>query len=103
MKRGRRRGKYADETVAFCMACVDAAKSNAEVRSSTKTKVTLKAVYAYHHRRLADRGVGDFAEFSRIVHAYRARESRDRVKRLESQKTAAEPSTKRGKNGIIRP
>ena len=85
------------------MACVDAAKSNAELRNSTKTKMTLKTVYTYHRRKLESREVGDFAEFSKIVHAYRARESRDRVKRLESQKSVAQPNTPRGKNGIIRP
>ena len=63
------------------MACVDAARSNAEVRNSTKTKMPLKAVYTYHRRKLESHGVDDFEEFLKIVHAYRARESRDRVKK----------------------
>ena len=89
VRQGSRRCKYDDETVALCMACVEAAKGNAEVRNSAKTKMTLRAAYAYHHRKLEASGVGGFDEFSKIVHACRARESRDRIKKLEAKRDAA--------------
>ena len=89
IRQGGRRGKYDDETVALCMACVEAAKGNAEVRNSAKTKMTLRAAYAYHRRKLDASGVGGFDEFSKIVHACRARESRDRIKKLEAKREEA--------------
>ena len=89
VRQGSRRCKYDDETVALCMACVEAAKGNAEVRNSAKTKMTLRAAYAYHRRKLEASGVGGFDEFSKIVHACRARESRDRIKKLEAKREAA--------------
>lgn len=89
VRQGSRRCKYSDETVALCMACVEAAKGNAEVRNSAKTKMTLKAAYAYHRRKLEASGVGGFDEFSKIVHACRARESRERIKKLEAKREAA--------------
>ena len=78
--RGKHRCKYDEALIMFCMACVET--RSAELRSSTKTKIRLEDIFIYNKRRLAERGVNDAKQFAKIVHAYRARESRRRDKEL---------------------
>ena len=78
--RGKRRCKYDEALIMFCMACVET--RSAELRSSTKTKIRLEDIFIYNKRKLAERGVNDAKQFAKIVHAYRARESRKRDKEL---------------------
>ena len=78
--RGKHRCKYDEALIMFCMACVET--RSAELRSSTKTKIRLEDIFTYNKRKLAERGVNDAKQFAKIVHAYRARESRRRDKEL---------------------
>ena len=78
--RGKHRCKYDEALIMFCMACVET--RCAELRSSTKTKIRLEDIFIYNKRKLAERGVNDAKQFAKIVHAYRARESRRRDKEL---------------------
>ncbi len=57
-------------------------------------------MFDYYHVRLAQVGVNDHNAFRDVIHAEVMRRNRELSAR---QKSAAEPSTKRGKNGIIRP
>ena len=94
--RGRGRGKYDDDTIAFCAAVLSAAKSNATIKNGLNTRVTHGAVFDYNRRELESRGVSDVAEFTRIIRAHQAREQRRR------EKSAAKPSGKTpAKNGIM--
>jgi hypothetical protein len=92
-RRGKRRGKYDEETIAFCAAILSAAESNATIKNGLNTRITHDAVFSYNRRELVQRGVSDVAEFTRIIRAHKAREQRRR------EKSAAQ---KRPKNGIMR-
>ncbi len=91
MRRGRRRGKYDDETVAFCVGVMAAAENNVTIKNGLNTRVTYSAAYDYNRRELEARGVLDVAEFTRIIRAHQARELRQR-----ENKSAAKSYTKRG-------
>jgi hypothetical protein len=95
--RGKRRGKYDDETTEFCVALLSAAEHNETIKSGLTTRVTHSAVFEYNRRELEQRGVCDVAEFSRIIRAHQAKMQRRRSKEQEERQkqTAAE-------NGIIR-
>ena len=93
--RGKRRCKYDDETVAFCVGVLAAANNNATIKNSLNTRVTYSAVFNYNRSELEKRGILDVAEFTRIIRAHQAREQRAR------QKSAAKHNTKRGENGIM--
>ena len=92
-RRGKRRGKYDEETIAFCVAILSAAESNATIKNGLNTRITHDAVFSYNRRELVQRGVSDVAEFTRIIRAHQAREQRRR------EKSAAQT---RPKNGIMR-
>ena len=92
-RRGKKRGKYDEETIAFCAAILSAAESNATIKNGLNTRVTHDAVFSYNRRELVQRGVSDVAEFTRIIRAHQAREQRRR------EKSAAQT---RPKNGIMR-
>lgn len=81
-ERRSRRGKYDERTVEFCVACVDLGMGNETLRCAGKTKIRLEDIFIYNKRKLAERGVNDAKQFAKIVHAYRARESRKRDKEL---------------------
>lgn len=88
--RGKRRASdYALEMMMFCISCVETAKSSVVLRSGSKTKLKLEDVFAYNKTKLAEHGVMDFVSFSKIVHAYRQRESRSRIKVVEAKRDAA--------------
>ena len=93
--RGKRRCKYDDETVAFCVGVMAAAEGNTTIKNSLNTRVTYSAVFDYNRSELEKRGILDVAEFTRIIRAHQAREQRAR------QKSAAKHNTKRGENGIM--
>ena len=97
VKRGRRRGKYDDDTIALCVAVLSAAENNATIKSGLNTRVTHDAVFDYNRRELEMRGVSDVAEFTRIIRAHQARKQRKRGKAMEAR-TAAQAKPK---NGII--
>ena len=50
VKCGRRRGKYDDEAVAFCVAVLSAAEDNETIKSGINTRVTHSAVFDYNRR-----------------------------------------------------
>lgn len=89
----KRRSRHSEDKVAFCMACVDASKDNQTLRIGKKGKPRLKDVFEYYRRKLEEHGVCALAEFQKIVHAYRARESRERIRSLPSHLEAVETST----------
>ena len=93
--RGKRRGKYDEAVVSFCVACVDAAKGKEILRNSKNGKQNLEDVFVYYRGELERRGIADFAMFKRIIHAHRASESRARIKATEAKRDAAQ--TKRRK------
>ena len=78
-RRGRRRGKYDEAVVSFCVACVEAAKGKEILRNSKNGKQNLEDVFVYYRGELEKRDVADSATFKRIIHAYRASESRARI------------------------
>lgn len=84
--RGKRRRQYTDEKVAFCVSCVETAKDNMTLRCSVNGKITLRNVFTYFKRNLEEYGVKDYEEFAKIIHAYRARESRARIKKLSEKR-----------------
>ena len=86
----QRHGKYDETVVSFCVACIEAEQKNAMLVKSGNGKPKMEDVFARYRSRLKEKGVEDFSLFKKIVHAYRARESRDRVKKLEARKTAAQ-------------
>ena len=81
--RGKKRGQYTDEKVAFCVSCVETAKDNMTLRCSVNGKITLKNVFTYYQRKLEEYDVKSYEEFAKIIHAYRAKQSRARIKQRE--------------------
>ncbi len=84
--RGKRRCKYDDETVAFCVGVMAAAEGNTTIKNSLNTRVTYSAVFNYNRKELAEHGVAEVSEFTRIIRAHQAREQRVRDKELEAHK-----------------
>ena len=97
LKRGKRRGKYDDETIAFCAGVMATADNNATIKNGLNTRVTHSAVFAYNRCELEARGVTELAEFTRIIRAHQAREQRVRDKKS----SAVKPNSQRGKYGIM--
>lgn len=89
VKRGSRRGKYDDETIAFCAGVMAAADGNATIKNGLNTRLTHEAVFEYNRRELEARGVSDVGTFTRIIRAQQAREQRQRMKALEATRTVA--------------
>ena len=81
---GGKNCKYDAETIAFCRAAMDAARSNEAIKSGLNTRVTHEAVFAYNRSELERRGVADADEFELVLRASQARERRKREKALES-------------------
>ena len=106
VKRGRRRGKY-DDIGRRCLDIWEAAQTNAALRYSLTTRVTYAAVFARHRDDLEKNGIDTVEKFKKVIHAAQSKRSSDNIKKLEArqdktrQKSAAEASTQRGKNGII--
>lgn len=99
-KSGKKRGGYDEEKILLCVACVNAAKDNALMpRGSEGTKLTLEDVFVFNRRKLAGNGVASLAEFKKIIHAYRARTHRTRLKKLDAARQ--KKSANAEKNGII--
>ena len=84
----RRRNQYDDSVIVLCVECVETRSQIAAIRSATKTKVRLGDVFAYHKRKLVALGVATVQQFTKIIHAFRARMSRLRCKELEAKRAA---------------
>ena len=101
---GRRRNQYDESTVAFCVECVDTRGRVAAIRSAAKTKVRLEDVFNYYKRKLVARGVADATLFKQIIHAFRSRVSRRRIKELEAKRATLMPPVQGAKEyGILPP
>ena len=87
---GGKNCKYEAETIAFCRAAMDAARSNEAIKSGLNTRVTHEAVYAYNRSELERRGVADADEFELVLRASQARERRKREKALEASRGSAD-------------
>ena len=100
----RRRNQYDDSVIALCVECVETRSQIAAIRSATKTKVRLGDVFAYHKRKLVALGVATVQQFTKIIHAFRARMSRLRCKELEAKRAAlALPVQDTKEYGILPP
>lgn len=87
---GGKNCKYDAETIAFCRAAMDAARSNEAIKSGLNTRVTHEAVFAYNRSELESRGVADADEFELVLRASQARERRKREKALEASRGSAD-------------
>ena len=101
---GKPRGRYTQKAKAICWSCWTSAANHEEIWRSVNTRITYKAVFDYYHARLVQVGVNDHNAFRDVIHAEVMRRNRELAMKQGKarQKTAAQPNTKRGKNGIIR-
>ena len=101
-RRRKRRSKYDESVTSFCVACVEAAQKDSMLVRSGNGKPKTEDVFSRYRSKLRDKGIVDVVTFKKILHACRARESRDRVRKLEAQQSAAKSNNKTPtKNGII--
>ena len=84
-KRGRKR-RHGDDKTEYCQAVLAAAKKNTKLKFGLNTRLTHKAVFDYYRKELAELGVAEVSEFTRIIRAHQAREQRVRDKDLEAHK-----------------
>ena len=76
-------GRYDDEAMAYCVACVEAAKGVEAIRvgAKSKCKTRLKDVFEYFREKLKAFSVETSKLFCDIIHAFRCRQSRKRGKK----------------------
>ena len=99
-------GRYDDEAMAYCVACVEAAKGVVEIRvgAKSKCKMMLDDVFLYFREKLKAFSVETSELFQRIVHAFRCRQSRKNKKKVEAlQDEARRKAAERAKNERITP
>ena len=76
--RGKRRVKYGDAIVAYCLGLMDAGKKDEAIKSRLNTRVTYREVFNTNCSELVHRGVPDVATFKSIIRAGQARARRAR-------------------------
>lgn len=99
-------GRHDDEAMAYCVACVKAAKGVEEIRvgAKSKCKMMLDDVFLYFREKLKAFGVVTCEKFHKIVHAFRCRQSRKNKKKVEAlQDEARRKAAEMAKNERITP